>query len=212
MNQGKLYIIAAPSGAGKSSLLKTLVQQTRDVFVSISYTTRLPRPGEREGVDYYFVSQEKFAAMVKQNKFLEHAIAFFKIANHRYGTPRYEVEQQLKLGKKVVLEIDWQGAEQVFAKLPQTLGIFILPPSLHVLKTRLTTRAQDDADTIGKRMSVAQDEISHYRDYHYLVVNEDFEQALAELKAIFQGQQPPIDWKNTPLPPQLHQLLNDLST
>lgn len=180
MNIGKLYIISAPSGAGKTSLVKQLVTDLDSLTVSISHTTRQMRPGETHGKDYYFVTTDEFQDMQKQQAFLEHAQVF----DNFYGTAQQTVEETLKLGLDVILEIDWQGAEQIKKLLPDSLSIFILPPSTKILLQRLRNRGQDDEQIIARRMRDAVAEISHYAEFDYLVVNDDFALALSELKSI----------------------------
>lgn len=181
MNIGKLYIIAAPSGAGKTSLVKQLLADLDQLAVSVSHTTRQMRPGEIHGQDYYFVSVAEFQAMSAQHAFLEHAQVF----DNFYGTAQQTVEENLKKDLDVILEIDWQGAQQIKKLLPESLSIFILPPSTAVLLQRLRNRGQDDEATIARRMREAVNEIRHYDEFDYLVVNDNFDQALAELKSIF---------------------------
>ena len=178
---GTLYILSAPSGAGKSSLLKALLASMgSDLAVSVSHTTRSPRPGEVDGVDYHFVAAATFAAMVSQGDFLEHARVF----DNSYGTSRQAVVDQLATGVDVILEIDWQGARLVREQLPEAVSIFILPPSLDVLQQRLRDRGQDAAEIIARRMRDAVSETSHYDEYDYLVINDVFQTALDELAAI----------------------------
>jgi len=184
MTIGTLYIIAAPSGAGKTSLVKQLVADTANLTVSISHTTRAMRPGEADGQDYYFVSVAKFQAMLAGQAFLEHAQVF----DNFYGTARQTVQDNLNQGLDVILEIDWQGAQQIKRLLPDSLGIFILPPSIAVLEQRLRGRGQDDEAIIARRMRDAVAEMSHYREFDYLVVNDDFALALQELKSIITSQ------------------------
>lgn len=179
---GTLYIISAPSGAGKSSLVNALIKRLPFVYLSISHTTRAMRPGEIEGEHYHFVSKDEFLAMVNQGDFLEHAQVF----DNYYGTSQVWVQQQLDAGHDVILEIDWQGAQQIRQKMPEvTQGIFILPPSREALQERLEKRAQDSAETIARRMRDATSEMSHYPEYDYLVVNDDFYKALDELCSVF---------------------------
>lgn len=180
MTLGTLYIIAAPSGAGKTSLVKKLVETTPGVTVSISHTTRPPRPGERDGEHYYFVAPTAFEAMIAESAFLEHAQVF----GNRYGTSRATVQAQREAGLDVILEIDWQGARQVRAQMPDSSSIFILPPSREALRQRLTCRGQDSAEVIERRMTAALDELSHYAEFDYLVINDDFAIALDALRAI----------------------------
>ena len=177
---GTLFIISAPSGAGKTSLVKALLDTTSDIAVSVSYTTRPIRAGEQDGVHYHFVDQPSFLERLAQNDFLEHAEVF---GNH-YGTSQAWVEQQLASGQDIILEIDWQGAAQVRKLIPTSCGIFILPPSREVLQQRLENRGQDDDSVIADRMNEAVSEMSHYAEFDYLIVNDDFDQALAELKAV----------------------------
>lgn len=181
MNTGKLYIISAPSGAGKTSLVKQLIASLDRLTVSISHTTRPMRPGEVDEQDYYFTSVAEFKDMLADRAFLEHAQVF----DNFYGTAQHTVEKNLKYGLDVILEIDWQGAQQIKKLLPESLSIFILPPSTDVLLQRLRGRGQDDEATIARRMRDAVNEISHHEEFDYLVVNDDFDQALTELKSIF---------------------------
>ncbi|MFO1371340.1 MAG: guanylate kinase [Candidatus Competibacteraceae bacterium] len=180
MSAGTLYIVAAPSGAGKTSLVKRLVETTAGVVVSISHTTRSPRPNEKSGIHYHFVAPEVFEAMMAQAEFLEYAQVF----DNRYGTSRAAVLELLQAGYDVILEIDWQGARQVRALLPDSLTIFILPPSREALRERLMGRGQDPAEVIERRMASALAELSHYAEFDYLVVNDDFATALEALRAI----------------------------
>ena len=180
MATGTLYIVAAPSGAGKTSLVQRLVETTPGVAVSISHTTRPPRPSERDGVHYHFIPLAAFEAMIAQDAFLEHAQVF----GHRYGTSRAAVSASLQAGLDVILEIDWQGARQVRERMPGCPSIFILPPSRDALRRRLTKRGQDSAEVIERRMAAALNELSHYAEFDYLVINDRFETALTELRAI----------------------------
>ncbi len=181
MSKGTLYIISAPSGAGKTSLVKQLIQHDPRVEVSVSHTTRDKRPGETDGVDYYFIDKERFLEMASSSAFLEHAQVF----DNYYGTSQQHVEQQLLRGLDVILEIDWQGARQIRKLFPDSQSIFILPPSLKALQERLTNRGQDDSEIIQRRMRDAVNEMSHYAEFDYLVVNDDFDTALNELRCIF---------------------------
>lgn len=182
MAQGRLYIVSAPSGAGKSSLIRALLQTQPlyDAQVSVSHTTRSRRPGEVDGEHYFFVSDPQFKQMIAKQAFLEYAEVF----GHYYGTSRCTVESVLNSGADVLLDIDWQGARQIRQVMPQAHGIFILPPSKQELYRRLCGRGQDRAEVIDKRMSQAVAEISHYVEYDYLIVNDDFASALEDLKAI----------------------------
>lgn len=180
MTIGKLYIISAPSGAGKTSLVKQLVADLAGLTVSVSHTTRQMRSGEIHGQDYYFVSVAEFQAMLEKQAFLEHAQVF----DNFYGTAQQTVEDKLKQGLDVILEIDWQGAEQIKQLLPDSLSIFILPPSTDVLLQRLKNRGQDDEPIIARRMRDAVTEMRHYDEFDYLVVNDVFAAALTELKSI----------------------------
>jgi len=182
--RGTLYTISAPSGAGKTSLVKALLARDSQTQVSISYTTRPQRPNEQEGHDYYFVNSDVFLSMLGQGDFLEHAQVF---QNH-YGTSTQWVEKTLQQGKDVILEIDWQGAQQVRRLLPDTQGIFILPPSRPALEDRLRGRGQDDEQVIERRMQEAINEMSHYVEAQWLVVNDDFDQALNDLHSILLAQ------------------------
>ena len=176
---GALFIIAAPSGAGKTSLVRRLADTVPDLLVSVSHTTRKPRPHERHGVDYHFVSEDEFRSLLEQRQFLEHATVF----DHSYGTARSWVERQLARGKDVILEIDWQGARQVRSIMADTVNIFILPPSLAALEQRLADRG-DDERSICRRLSEAVGDIGHCNEYDYLLVNDEFDQTLAQLAAI----------------------------
>ncbi len=180
-----LFTVSAPSGAGKTSLIRALLERHADsVTVCVSHTTRPMRPGDVDGSDYHFIAREEFERMVAADEFLEHAQVF----DNWYGTARASVETLLDSGSHVILEIDWQGARQVKAKMPDTVCIYILPPSRAELERRLRTRATDDEAIIARRMADADREMSHYQDAEYLVVNEHFEQALADLDAIVRAQ------------------------
>lgn len=182
---GTLYIISAPSGAGKTSLVKALIDALPQVRVSVSHTTRGMRPGEVEGVNYHFVDRPTFLGMLEQGEFLEHAEVFGNL----YGTSQLRLEQTLAEGFDLILEIDWQGAQQVRRLLPQAKSIFILPPSQEALRQRLTNRGQDSDEIIERRMREAVSEMSHYVEYDYLVINDDFAHALEDLKSIFRARQ-----------------------
>jgi len=181
---GILYTISAPSGAGKTSLVKALIEQTSELTVSVSHTTRQMRPGEQDGVNYHFVSEQAFSGMLDQGAFLEHARVF----DNFYGTSKEWVQQQLAAGIDVILEIDWQGARQVRKLMPLCVAIFILPPSRLELERRLNGRAQDNQVTIAKRMAEAQEEMSHYAESDYLVINDNFDLALSQLKSVISSE------------------------
>lgn len=182
---GNLFIVSAPSGGGKTSLTRALVprlaQRGHEAAISVSYTTRAPRPGEQDGVHYHFVDEPGFVKMVQRDAFLEHANVF----GRRYGTGREKTAELLAGGVDVMLDIDWQGAQQVRRLMPQARSVFILPPSSEELERRLRGRGQDDAATIERRMAQARAEMSHWDEYDFLIVNRDFEQALDELAALF---------------------------
>lgn len=188
MATGKLYIVSAPSGAGKTSLVKALVDSTPNLLASVSHTTRTMRPGERDGVNYHFVSRQQFADMVAQNAFLEHAEVF----GNCYGTSRQWVLDTLAGGRDVVLEIDWQGARLVKQKMPDAVSIFILPPSREALRERLTGRGQDPVEVIQQRMAQAVSEMSHHSEADFLLINDDFSTALGEFRAIIEGRAPQL--------------------
>lgn len=181
---GTLYTVSAPSGAGKTSLVNALIERCQGLTVSVSHTTRPIRPGEQDGLNYHFVTESSFLAMLERSEFLEHARVFGNL----YGTSGVWVKDQLKLGHDIILEIDWQGAQQVKHLLPGTKAIFILPPSRETLLQRLKARGQDDPGIIEKRMNVAVEEMSHYVESDFLVVNQDFDQALDELQSIVISQ------------------------
>ena len=186
MNQGTLYIVSAPSGAGKSSLINALLNANaaQDMKVSISHTTRASRPGEENGVHYHFVAVGEFKNLIEKQAFLEYAQVF----GNFYGTSRLWIEENLAQGIDIFLDIDWQGAQQVRKLMPQAKSIFILPPSKEELERRLNTRGQDSAEVIASRMAKAQSEISHYNEYDYLIVNDDFDVAMTDLQAIIRAE------------------------
>ena len=185
MSHGTLFIVSAPSGAGKSSLLHAaLVEAPEELQLSVSHTTRAPRPGEEDGLHYNFTTTGEFKRDIEQDQFLEYA----KVFDHYYGTSEIWVRETLKYGNDVILEIDWQGAQQVKRLMPQAKAIFILPPSRDTLLERLRGRGQDDAGIIQKRMDVAVEEMSHYVESDFMVVNANFDRALAELTAIVNSQ------------------------
>ena len=190
MNKGKLYIIAAPSGAGKTSLVKAMVQSTPHVRVSVSHTTRDMRPGEQDGVNYHFTTIESFKEMLGEGNFLEHAEVF----GNYYGTSDVWVNEQLEKGEDVILEIDWQGARQVRKLVPDAVSIFILPPSLEALRERLIGRGTDDMSIIDGRMSQAVNEMSHYDEFDYIVINDEFDLALRDLQTIIRSRRLAKGW------------------
>ena len=175
-----LFIIAAPSGCGKTSLVEALIKKTQNFCVSVSHTTRTPRPDEVNGINYYFVSINEFEEMIKNNAFVEHATVF----DNHYGSSTKLIREKLDQGVDVILEIDWQGARQVKENMPNAISIFILPPSNEALLGRLKQRAQDDEITINKRMSDAQNQMQHFNEFDYLVINDDFNSALNDLNLI----------------------------
>ena len=181
---GNLYIVSAPSGAGKTSLLKALTEQTTGIGTSVSTTTRAIRPGEVDAKDYYFVSISEFSSMRDNGDFVESAEVF----GNYYGTSEQRLKDILATGMDLVLEIDWQGAQQIRKQIPNAISIFILPPSRNELELRLQGRGQDDDKIIQERMSAAIDEISHYNEYDFIVVNDIFEAALHDLKNIIKAQ------------------------
>jgi guanylate kinase len=182
--EGLLVILSSPSGAGKSTLARRIIADDGAVAFSVSATTRPMRPGEEDGVHYHFVSQDRFTQLVGEGVFIEHAQVF----DNFYGTSETAVRAQLAAGQDVVVEIDWQGARQVRERIPQTIPIFILPPSREVLQQRLTDRGTDNDEVISRRMAAADAEMSHYDDAEFLVINDDFDQALHELECIICAQ------------------------
>ncbi|MCA1979365.1 MAG: guanylate kinase [Thiobacillus sp.] len=177
---GVLYIVSAPSGAGKTSLVKALLKADPAIHLSVSYTTRAPRPGESDGRDYHFVDRERFEAMLAEGEFLEHA----EVYGNFYGTAKSSITHALNTGHDVLLEIDWQGAAQVKRHFPQSESIFILPPSFNALRTRLKGRGQDSDEVIERRLAAAAEDVSHAEAFDYIIVNDDFDHALADLVAI----------------------------
>lgn len=179
--KGTLFIVAAPSGAGKSSLVNTVLAREPGIALSISFTSRAPRPGERHAQHYHFVSKTEFERMIAAGDFFEHAL----VHGDYKGTARQSVAPQLEAGKDVLLEIDWQGARQVREKMPDAVSVFILPPSRDALETRMRNRGQDSEAVIAQRLAAAREEMSHYGEFDYVIVNEHFDAAAAELRAIF---------------------------
>jgi guanylate kinase len=182
--RGRLFVIAAPSGAGKTSLVRSLMERETSLRFSISYTTRPQRPNEVHGRDYFFVAREEFDRMVAAGEFLEHATVF----DNSYGTARRQVEDSLAAGQDLILEIDWQGARQIRAALPECRSVFILPPSRPELERRLRGRGTDAEEVIQRRLRDAAGDMGHWREFEFVVVNDDFARALAELQAIVQGR------------------------
>ena len=186
---GTLYIFSAPSGAGKTSLVKALLDSTRYIGVSVSHTTRAPRPGEVDGKDYHFIGRDEFQELVNEGAFLESAQVF----DNYYGTSQRWVESELEAGRDVILEIDWQGAQQVRRLMPDTVTVFIVPPSIQALEERLRGRGQDSDEIIARRMRDARNEVSHYGEYDYLIVNDNFENTVEELRAIIIARRHRLD-------------------
>jgi guanylate kinase len=184
MNKGRIIILSAPSGGGKTSLARALIDRQPGLAFSISHTTRPPRPGEVNGVDYNFVDSEEFEAMVRAGAFLEHAQVF----GSRYGTSLAAVQRLLAEGRDVVLDVDWQGARTVKAQCPDATGVFILPPTRAALESRLRNRRQDSGSTIEQRMRAAVAEMSHYDEFDHVIVNDEFSAALSDLEAIVKGE------------------------
>lgn len=178
--KGNLFIVSSPSGAGKSSLISALLEKHQDMQVSVSHTTRSPRPGENNGEHYHFVSVDEFKQLIESQEFYEWAEVF----GNYYGTSKSAIQSQLEQGIDVFLDIDWQGAQQMRKLVPEVLSIFILPPSKEELERRLNSRGQDSAEVIKGRMDKAQNEMSHYNEYDYLLINDDFEQTLAQFEQI----------------------------
>jgi guanylate kinase len=182
----RLYVVAAPSGGGKTSLINALLEQDDRVTLSVSFTTRSPRSGEQDGVHYHFVDDQEFVRLIGQNTFLEHAEVF----GHRYGTARDQVQNKLAAGFDVLLDIDWQGARQLRDSFPSSCTIFILPPSLQALRNRLSRRGQDSEEAIDLRMMEARAEISHWDEFEHLIINDNFDEALADLQSIVRSGSP----------------------
>ena len=204
MIKGTLYVISAASGAGKTSLVAAVLDHVADIEVSVSHTTRAPREGEVDGVNYNFVDAETFEVMIEAGDFFESASVF----GNMYGTSRQHIQEQLLLGKDVILEIDWQGARQIRQLVSDCKSIYILPPSITALRERLTSRGQDDEAVIDKRMREAVSEMTHYAEFEYLVINDDFDTARDDLAAIIMGERMAFEHQQ-----QKHaQLLTELLT
>ena len=183
--RGLMFVMSSPSGAGKTTLSRGLLAEDGEIVMSVSATTRAPRPGEVDGKDYYFVSVEVFGLMVNRSEFLEHA----KVFGNYYGTPRAPVERSLSKGRDVMFDIDWQGTQQLRQNAgADVVSVFILPPSTQELERRLHTRAQDSDEVVGARMSKAADEMSHWAEYDYIIVNQDIEQSAAQIRAILDAE------------------------
>ena len=182
----RVFVLAAPSGGGKTSLIRALIEQDAGLQPSVSHTTRPPRPAERDGEHYHFVDEAQFRALIEDDAFLEYALVF----DDYKGTARSEVNRRLQAGFDVLLDIDWQGARQVRESMPDSLSIFILPPSLEVLKERLARRGQDSPEVIERRMREARSEISHWHEFDFVVVNDDFDDALREIQSIIRDGRP----------------------
>jgi guanylate kinase len=203
MKRGRLFVISAPSGAGKTSLVKALLESEPQLRLSISHTTRTRRPTESDGREYHFVPKPQFAELVQRGEFLEHAQVF----DNHYGTARAFVERELTQGHDVLLEIDWQGAQQVRRAMPDCVTVFILPPARSALAERLARRATDTSEVIRRRLKDAVGDMSHYREFDYLVVNDQFEQAVADLKRIVDGQGEGLRSDRPQLAPLIAELL-----
>lgn len=184
MNQGKLFIVCAPSGAGKTSLVRALLEKDPQVMLSISYTTRPMRPGEVDGRDYHFASREQFIAMLERSEFVESA----EVYGNLYGTSRIWLNDAMRQGNDIILEIDWQGAAAVRKIFPDAIGLFILPPSLAALKTRLRGRGQDSDEVIERRLAAAREDIGHLNEFDYVIINNEFDTALADMQALFRAE------------------------
>ena len=204
-NYGFMYVVAAPSGGGKTRLVRALLADDPSIKVSISCTTRPPRPQDEDGVDYFFKSEQEFSKMIEANAFLEHAEVF----GHRYGTSHEWIVQQLERGIDIILEIDWQGARQVKQIFSQVITIFILPPSLDILQQRLQGRNQDTPEVIEQRMNKAQSEIEHYYEFDYLLVNDDFDTLLQNATHIIGSQRLRSDRQDKNLSSLLEDLLKN---
>jgi guanylate kinase len=205
MTPGNLFIVCAPSGAGKSSLVKALVEGDGRLRLSVSHTTRAPRPGEADGVQYHFVSREAFQERLSRGEFLESA----EVYGNLYGTSQPWIEDQIADGHDIVLEIDWQGAAQVRRLFPEAAGVFILPPSREELERRLRSRGQDSPELVARRLAAARDDLSHALEFDYLVVNDVFDAALADLQAIVRARRLGVRQQMRRLSPLLATLLRD---
>lgn len=184
MSRGNIYVVTAPSGAGKTTLVRALLASDQQIQLSISYTTRAPRVGEIHGKDYYFVTRHEFENMINANALIEHAEVF----GNYYGTSQNWIESMLAQGKDILLEIDWQGAQQVRKLLPEAIGIFILPPSLMALESRLRGRGKDSEEVIVRRLAAAREEISHVDEFDYVIINDHFEEAMRDMVSIVRAE------------------------
>jgi guanylate kinase len=184
MPAGSLFIICAPSGAGKTSLVNALLEREPDIELSVSYTTRPPRAGEEDGREYHFVSRDAFLAMASRGEFLESA----EVHGNLYGTSQSWINERRATGRDIVLEIDWQGAQQVRRLVPGAIGVFIVPPSLQILRKRLTARGQDSAEVIERRLANAREEIGHVEEFDYVIINQTFDVAVVDLVSIVRAQ------------------------
>ncbi len=203
--QGHLYIISAPSGAGKTSLIKALLKSVEDIKVSVSHTTRKRRPNEIDGEDYHFITIDKFRKMLAEGDFLEYAEVF----GNFYGTSQQAVESMINQGTDVILELDWQGARQIQQKMPKAIRIFVLPPSLEALHQRLHNRAQDDHSVIDQRMQEAKQEMSHFDEYQFVIINDVFEEAFIELKSLVIAERLRLERQSFEHSALIHSLIND---
>ena len=201
---GNLFIVSAPSGAGKTSLVNVLLASNRQIDLSVSYTTRAPRPGEIEGREYHFVSRETFTAMAKHGDFLESA----EVYGNLYGTSQSWIEVETSGGRDILLEIDWQGADQVRRKFPDCISIFILPPSLQALEERLKARGQDSAEVIALRLRAVREDIAHVAEFDYVIINDELDVALQQLDAIVVAAGLHRDRRLTRLKTLINQLQN----
>ncbi|MFZ5724262.1 MAG: guanylate kinase [Pseudomonadota bacterium] len=202
---GSLFIISAPSGAGKTSLVKALVGSTDGIGVSVSHTTRAQRPGETDGVNYHFVDRARFLELAGRGDFLEHAEVFGNL----YGTSKVWVGESLAAGRDVILEIDWQGAQQIRRLMPDAVGIFILPPSRQVLRERLAGRGTDSAEVIERRLAEADGDMSHFSEFDHVIVNDVFEQALTELRAVVLARRTRVDRLAGPALARINRILGN---
>jgi guanylate kinase len=205
MKRGRLFVIAAPSGAGKTSLLQALMKKRPGVGFSVSCTTRKPRPGEHDGKDYHFIDRSGFERLQAAGEFIEHANVFGNL----YGTRRSVVESALAEGRDLILEIDWQGAQQVREHLPEAVQVFVLPPSRAELESRLRSRRSDSEEAIARRLQESVLEMSHWKDFDYVIVNRDFDAALADLEAVFDGRGEALRAGRPELVPLSRELLGD---